>query len=380
MRFWFGGRWILPVLVLLPVLLSGCVQAPSPSKAREHYQNAQALEKEGRLEAALEAYVKALSADNQGELAAEVGLKVGELAERLKKYDQAVQAYKAVLALPGERVISVNGRKIDAKAEAQKKLKPAINAADKQHSQKLTYKFLDAIVALTGRNPHFSYALAIFVFTVLVKILLTPMTKAQFNYMRKMNQLQPMMREIQERYADRKEEMNRRLMALYREQGVNPLGCGFNTLVQMAILIMMYGVIRDYSYQFEKGFFLWINPSLARVLPGIIGPNLAYPDLPLLVLYSISMYVSQKLTVIPTGDPQQQQQQKMMSIMLPVMFLFILRTFPSAFTLYWLTFNILTTAQQLHMMRKADAEQAAAGGSSGGSQTPPRRSVKRRRK
>lgn len=349
------GRRMMPVLVLLlPVILGGCMQSPSPLKAQEFYQKGQALEKDGRLDAALEAYTKALSSDPQGSLAAEVGLKLGELSDKLGKYDGAVTAYKAVANLPGTRTVTISGRTVDAKAEASRRLETAIAKADRQHSHKATYKFLDALVAMTGRNPYYSYALAIFIFTLLVKLLMTPLTKSQFTYMQKMNRLQPLMREIQERYADRKEEMNRRLMALYKEHGVNPLGCGFNSMLQMAILIMLYGVIRDYSYQFEKGYFLWINPSLAKAFPNIVGPNLAYPDLPLLVLYAVSMYVSQKMTMIPSTDPHQQQQQRMMAIMMPIMFLFILRAFPSAFTLYWLIFNVLTTAQQLHLMRRSD--------------------------
>jgi len=355
------GRWLVPVLVLLlPVILGGCMQSPSPLKAQEYYQKAQALEKEGRLDAAVEAYTKALSQDPQGSLAAEAGLKLGELSDKVGKYDGAVAAYKAVANLPGTRVVTVSGRKVDAKAEAARRLEAAIAKADRQHAHKPTYKFLDALVAMTGRNPYYSYALAIFIFTLLVKVLMTPLTKSQFTYMQKMQRLQPLMREIQERYADRKEEMNRRLMALYKEHGVNPLGCGFNSMLQMGILIMLYGVIRDYSYQFEKGYFLWINPSLAKAFPNIVGPNLAYPDMPLLVLYAISMYVSQKMTIIPSTDPQQQQQQRMMAIMMPIMFLFILRAFPSAFTLYWLIFNVLTTAQQLHLMHRSDLGVAAA--------------------
>ncbi|MGQ9524996.1 MAG: membrane protein insertase YidC [Armatimonadota bacterium] len=382
MRDMIRGRWLVPVLVLLlPVILGGCMQSPSPLKAQEFYQKGQALEKEGRLDAAAEAYTKALSSDPQGGLAAEVGLKLAELSEKLGKYDAAVGAYKAVKGLPGSRTVVISGRKVDAKAEAARRLEAAIVKADRQHAHKITYRFLDALVAMTGRNPHYSYALAIFIFTLLVKILMTPLTKSQFAYMQKMNRLQPLMREIQERYADRKEEMNRRLMALYKEHGVNPLGCGFNSMLQMAILIMLYGVIRDYSYQFEKGYFLWINPALAKVFPNVVGSNLAYPDLPLLVLYAISMYVSQKVTMLPSADPQQQQQQRMMAIMMPIMFLFILRAFPSAFTLYWLIFNVLTTAQQLHLMHRSDLGAAVtARATETSAETPARRPTTKKRR
>jgi YidC/Oxa1 family membrane protein insertase len=334
------------------------------------------------LPAALEAYGRASARDRQGPRAADALLRTGDLAMKLNRPDQAVNAYKAVLHLPGERTFEVRGREVDAKEEAAARLPEAISAADKVHSGKISYKALDFLVAMTGRNPHISYALALFIFTLVVKLLLTPLTKVQFRYMRQMSRLQPMIREIQERYGDRKEEMNRRMMALYKEQGVNPLGCGFNTFIQMGIMILLYTVIRDYTYQFQNGFFLWINPTMAKAFPGVVGPNLSEPDLPLLILYAISMYASQKLTMIPAGDPQQMAQQKMMTLMLPVMFLFILRTFPSAFTLYWMIFNVLTTAQQYYMMHRPDPEQPVARGNTPPPPPPPapRRGPRRRKR
>jgi len=382
MSLFTRGRWrILALVITIPILVAGCYQPPSPGKAEAAFRDAQALEKRGDLEGAAKAYASAYSYDKQGANAAEALLRAGDIEMRLKRYDQAVAQYKLVEQLPADRFVEVGGRRVPARDVAAQRLATAITLADKAHASKATYQLLDFLVRVTGRRPGFSYAFAIFVFTLAVKILLTPLTKSQFRYMRQMTRLQPMIRELQERYADRKDELNRRMMALYREQGVNPLGCGFNTFLQMGIMILLYGVIRDYTYQFQNGYFLWIHPALARRFPGIVGANLSQPDLPLLVLYAISMYVSQKLTTIPATDPQQQQQQQMMTIMMPLMFLFILRLFPSAFTLYWLIFNVLTTIQQYYLMQHAEREEASAGVDGGTAPAPPaRRSPRRRRR
>jgi YidC/Oxa1 family membrane protein insertase len=242
---------------------------------------------------------------------------------------------------------------------------------------------MDFLVSVTGRNPAFSYWLAILIFTIVVRLLLWPLSKAQYESSQKMMALQPRMKELQQKYKDKPEELNRRVLQLYKEAGVNPFGCGFNMFVQMGILIILYGIIRDYQFQFQNGHFLWIGSSLSRQYPQFLAPNLAMPDKPLLLLYAVSMFLSQKLTMIPNPDPAQQQSQQMIAIMMPLMFLFILQTFPSAFTLYWLLFNIFTTVQQLLIMKKFRSGQALVTVSSAPPDPPksvkPRPSKPRRR-
>ena len=76
------------------------------------------------------------------------------------------------------------------------------------------------------------------------------------------------------------------------------------------------------------------------------------PDYPLLLLYAFSMYVSQKLTAMPAADPQQQQMQNTMALMMPVMFTFLFASLPSAFILYWFAYNVLITGHQYLLMRR----------------------------
>jgi YidC/Oxa1 family membrane protein insertase len=127
-------------------------------------------------------------------------------------------------------------------------------------------------------------------------------------------------------------------------------------LIQMPILIWVYYGIRYFVYRFEGVQFLYL-PSLADPDFLIIGGR-PLPG-PLLLLYAVSMYFSQKLIAAPAATPEQAQQQKLMTYMMPVMFLFILKDLPAAFILYWFLQNILMTGHQFLMMRTTAAQVAA---------------------
>jgi len=222
------------------------------------------------------------------------------------------------------------------------------------NSQEPLYKLLDIFVGIMGRNPHFSYGLAIILFGVIVKLLLQPLNTAAFRSMREMQKIQPEIKKIQEKYKGDKanlQKMNQEIMALYKAHGVNPMGGCLPLLIQLPILIFLYRAIMSYRCQFNQADFLWIK-------------NLALPDMPLLLLYGVSMIISTKLTSMPSADPAQQQQQKMMTWLMPIMFIIICRNFPAAFVLYWMTFNFMQTAQQIALYRKMDREEGkeATGG------------------
>ncbi|MEN6371145.1 MAG: YidC/Oxa1 family membrane protein insertase [Armatimonadota bacterium] len=227
---------------------------------------------------------------------------------------------------------------------------------DSQNRGKVLYKIMDSLVLVTGRIPWFSYWFAIILLTVIVKILITPLTKAQFKGMKDMQRIQPLVKELQEKYKDDQRVLGEKMMKLYKDEGVNPLAGCLPILIQMPILILVYTMIRYYEQRFANGTFLWIGwhsvshllsvPIMSRPV-WITAANLAQPDLILLVLYTISMVISQRISIV---DPTQAEQQKAMSIMMPVMFFFIIGYLPSAFVLYWLTFNILQTWQQYHII------------------------------
>jgi len=252
--------------------------------------------------------------------------------------------------------------------DAKKKRLEVAGKLDKQNSNGILYKIIDLFVGLTGYKPAFSYWFAVVLITIIIKFLITPLTKAQFKSMKEMQKIAPLVKQIQEKYKGDQRAIGEKTMDLYKEHGVNPFASCLPLLIQMPILMLLFYMINAYKFQFEKGTFLWIGSALSHwqgwVVP--IGPggkvwltagNLAEADLILVVLYLLSMYISTRMSAV---DPTQAEQQKMMAIMMPLMFAFIFAGYPSAFLLYWLVLNILQTVQQYFIMRAP--EPVAEGG------------------
>ena len=223
----------------------------------------------------------------------------------------------------------------------------------------ILYHVINFFVNLFGGQKFaYSYALAILAISLLVRLALTPLSNKQFASMREMQKLQPYVKELQAKYKNDKEVLMRKTQELYKEHNVNMFGgCG-PMLVQLPILIGLYRMIVLYQYQFVHGHFFWVGSGLSAAFPQVFAPNLGQQDIPLLVLYTASMFITQKLTVTPPIDPAQAEQQKQMAIMMPLFsgFLFLQWHLPSAFVLYYLIFNILSTAQQKYYMTRRHAD------------------------
>ena len=224
------------------------------------------------------------------------------------------------------------------------------------------YHVMDYLVSITGRQTY-SYWIAIIMISVLVKLALTPVANKQYASMREMQKLQPYIKELQAKHKNDKEVLGKKTMELYKEHGVNPAAGCAPLLFQMPAWILLLQMISVYQYHFASGTFLWIGSSLSHQFPNILGINLGQPDWPLLILYAGSMYVTQRMTITPAMDPQQAETQKMMTIMTPFMttYFFMQYHYPSAFVLYYLTFNILSTAQQKYYMRGMPALSGGTG-------------------
>ena len=219
------------------------------------------------------------------------------------------------------------------------------------------YRIMDRLVALTGRQSY-SYFFAILLISILVKLLLTPLSNKQYGSMKEMQKLQPYIQGLQAKHKNDKELLGRKMMELYKEHKVNPAAGCLPLLVQLPVMYLLYYMIRLYQYQFSYGSFLWIGGGLAHQFPTYLGINLGQPDIPILLLYAGSMYITQRMTVTPTMDPQQAETQRMMAIMTPFMttYFFLQAHWPSAFVLYYFIFNILSVAQQKYYMRKRAGE------------------------
>ncbi len=292
------------------------------------------------------------------EEAAQARLHSGELYEKKIKDDtRAVDVYTKLVA-DYSKTESISANEAKVRLEALKK------RMTEKRSSEIGYKAIDWLVALTGRNPEYSYALALLIITLIFKIVTTPLSHAQYKSMREMQKIQPLMKELQAKYKDNQQEQGKKMMELYKEHGVNPLSGCLPLLVQMPILIGLYRyVISPYQFQFSQGHFLWIGSGLSRLYPSLVGTDLSMPDIPLVIIYTISMIWSQKLSVV---DPNQGPEQKMMMYMMPLMFAFMFKGFPSAFMLYWLFFNVISTTQQYYILKHPSGGGGAAGVTDGG--------------
>jgi YidC/Oxa1 family membrane protein insertase len=218
------------------------------------------------------------------------------------------------------------------------------------------YQLMDFLVHLSGANPGFSYALAGFFLALLVRASVFHLATKQIMSGRKMSQLMPLVQEIKKEYENDPTQQQLKTMALYKEYGVNPFaGCG-PVFIQMPLFYAIYQCMLHYQFEFEKGTFLWINPTLSKATNGFIAPNLGQQDAILIIVYGITMLVTTFLTPVSSIDPAQVKQQRLMGIGMSVLFTIFMFSgavpVVSGFVLYWIFTNLLATTQTLVLYRR----------------------------
>jgi YidC/Oxa1 family membrane protein insertase len=266
-------------------------------------------------------------------------------AEANKNFDTAVMAYQAFDRLYQE----APDTEIGARALASRKATQVLaTQLPKSPLIQVGYNVIDGIVSLTGRIPWFSYWFAAILMALIVRFAVWPLSAKQILGFKRMAQLQPMIKELQGKYQGA--ELQTRIAKLYQRYGINPLAGCWPMLIQMPIFIWVFYCMNAYRFEFQNGTFLWVNESVHRMAPAIIAPNLGERDLPLVLLYGISMVVTSLVT--PT-DPQTARQSKMMGIIIAVIFtvMMVFWPFPSAFIVYWISINVVSTAQSIYMGR-----------------------------
>ena len=195
-----------------------------------------------------------------------------------------------------------------------------------------------------------SFGLSILVFTIAVRLAMFPLTVRQSRQLKAMSQIQPKVKEIQERYAKDRQRITQETMRIYKENGVNPIGCLGPLVIQFPIWIGLYQAILqtlpaapDRLIGLSGHLYSWL-PQVHEVIPlnsTFLWWDLALPDrTPVLpVLVGASMYLVQKMTSIPSADPRQASTNRMMLWMMPLMFGFFTMQFPSGLAIYWVVSN-----------------------------------------
>ena len=205
-----------------------------------------------------------------------------------------------------------------------------------------TWIYIPMLTYLGGTLP---YGVVVILMAVLIKTLVYPLTKSSYRSMAQMRELQPKMQEIKDEYGDDPEKQQEKMMELYRETGVNPLGGCLPMFLQYPILISLYQFIPK-SIQLRQESFLWAAdlsaPDKILQLPFTIpfyGDYVAGFTL----LMGLAMIVTMRMQ---SAGGQAGGQAKMFMYAMPAVIFFIFNRFASALSLYYLFYNIVTAAQQ----------------------------------
>lgn len=202
-----------------------------------------------------------------------------------------------------------------------------------------------------------SWGVSIILLSVFLNIILFPLTMKSFKSMQKMQELHPEMEKLKIQYKNNPQKLNKEIMELYKKYKINPFSGCLPMLLQMPIFIALYQALMK-SIELRATKFLWIQdlsmPDAVKIpisLP-LIGNHLNV--LPIVMV--IAMVVQQKISTKTMGSavtPEQREQQKMMLIVMPIVFGFIFYSMPSGLVLYWVINTVLTIVEQGAILKKA---------------------------
>lgn len=201
-----------------------------------------------------------------------------------------------------------------------------------------------------------NFGVAIILLTIVTNVILSPLTKASFMSMQRMQLVQPQVSKLREKFKSEPAKLNQETMALYKKHKINPMGGCLPMIVQMPIFISLY-VALSKSIDLLNAKFLWAKDlaspdsvSIPFTLP-LIGNSVHVLPLIMVVAMVIQMRIS--MASMPQADPMMAQQQKMMMTIMPVFFGFIFYPMPSGLVIYWLTNTVVTTAYQKFLRNQA---------------------------
>lgn len=213
---------------------------------------------------------------------------------------------------------------------------------------KAMFGLLQLFYAITG-----SYGLSILLLTLLVKVLLHPLTRAQTESMAKMTKLQPKLQELREKHKDA-QRLNQEMMKLYKEHQVNPLGGCFPILLQIPVFIALYSCLQS-AIELKNQSFWWL-PDLAEPDPTLILP----------ILFALSIYFSSKIMSPTPATPgasdaadMARSQALMMRWMMPLMMLAIMKSVSGGVMIYLCGQSVLGVFEQKWTREKLGLEKTA---------------------
>ncbi len=226
---------------------------------------------------------------------------------------------------------------------------------------------LNLLVFLYNVVPGQDLGVAIVLLTIVIKLILLPLSKQAIKSQKALQELQPKINEIKKEYAGKKEEMGKAMMGLYKENKVNPFSSCLPLLIQLPFLFAVFAVFRD---GFANGSLDMVYSFIAR--PEVINTmslgfiDLSARNIPIAVLAGAAQYwqVKMMMTKKPEVHTEGSKDEDMMAMMnkqmvyfMPVITVFIGMSFPGGLALYWLVTTILTGVQQLYVFKHKEAEE-----------------------
>ncbi len=202
-------------------------------------------------------------------------------------------------------------------------------------------KFMYGITEILGIP---NYGLAIILITILIKVVLFPLTHKQMKSMRGMQEIQPEVKYVQEKFKDEPEIMQKKMMELYKEKGVSPFGGCLPLLLQMPIFIAFYQSLIKFDFAVtEHASFLGID-NIGQSVSYYIGQG-DYIPIYLPILAAVTTFLQQRISMVDTKDPTQ----KSMLYVMPLFMAWIVLKMPAGLPIYWVMFNTLGILQQLYV-------------------------------
>lgn len=191
-----------------------------------------------------------------------------------------------------------------------------------------------------------SWGWAIIILTVVLKLILYPLTVKQTRSMHEMQKIQPLVKKLQEKHKENPQKLNQEIMELYRKHNVNPIGGCLPLVVQLPILFALFTALQE-SIELKGESFLWLRdlslPDDSLFIPGF--PGFPIPLLPIVI--AVTMHMQQKQM---STDPNQAR----MMMFMPILMFFICQALPSGVLIYWLISNVLSMYQQEAIKKALD--------------------------
>jgi YidC/Oxa1 family membrane protein insertase len=212
---------------------------------------------------------------------------------------------------------------------------------------------------------HLPWAWAIVGTTVVVRMILVPLTIRQIHSMQNLQRHAPQMKEIQKKYKGDKQKQNEELMKFYRENNINPAASCLPMLLQLPVFIALYYTLKHFETNFHVGPHA--DLSFLHFIPSISDPTTHHWGGYVLLFVYVASQMASSFFMMTTTD----KTQRTLFMIMPLFFVFIIARFPAGLVLYWVTTNLWTVGQGL-ITRRLVAKTPAPAPERRSSRTPPK--------